>query len=418
MVRICDAIMGSGKTSAAISYINSHPERKYLYVAPYNDEAARIGDACPDADFYVLDSDKMEYKQTVTGFTVSLIDKGRSIASTHQAMRLYTPDTIRALKQQGYTVIIDEEVSVLEKLPRYSEHDMRLLEKSGYVTIDSSGVCSRTDKLYSGGTFGELFKVMDTRPVVVVQDSPGSSSASLLYARFPSAIFTEVDDVIIITYMFEGSEMNAYLDMIGAEYELIGVRRGEHGEYEFGEYNEYIPEYAHHLGDMIHIECYDRLNKIGANKTALSKGWYDRNPDKVDQVRKNLINFFCTQNKGSDPRERMFGYLNGTEAKIRSKGFYRSGVVFNQRSTNDYRDKTVLAYPVNIFLNVGIKLFYQKRGTPIDEDRYALAIMIQWIWRSAIRDGEKINLYLPSKRMRNLLIDWMDSLAEGGEEVA
>ena len=43
----------------------------------------------------------------------------------------------------------------------------------------------------------------------------------------------------------------------------------------------------------------------------------------------------------------------------------------------------------------------------MEEDAYALSELIQWIFRSAIRDGKEIWLYIPSKRMRNLLIDWI-----------
>ena len=38
--------------------------------------------------------------------------------------------------------------------------------------------------------------------------------------------------------------------------------------------------------------------------------------------------------------------------------------------------------------------------------------MLQWIWRSAIRDGKPINAYIPSKRMRELLINWMNDFEE------
>ena len=40
--------------------------------------------------------------------------------------------------------------------------------------------------------------------------------------------------------------------------------------------------------------------------------------------------------------------------------------------------------------------------------------MVQWIWRSAIRDGNEVNLYIPSRRMRELLIGWIDSVSKGG----
>jgi len=37
--------------------------------------------------------------------------------------------------------------------------------------------------------------------------------------------------------------------------------------------------------------------------------------------------------------------------------------------------------------------------------------MIQWIWRSAIRDGKEIWVYIPSRRMRELLKKWLLELS-------
>ena len=64
-------------------------------------------------------------------------------------------------------------------------------------------------------------------------------------------------------------------------------------------------------------------------------------------------------------------------------------------------------------MNTNEKLFYEKHGIEVDEETYALSIMIQWIWRSAIRDGKKVNLYIPSKRMRDLLNNWIDETSKG-----
>lgn len=44
----------------------------------------------------------------------------------------------------------------------------------------------------------------------------------------------------------------------------------------------------------------------------------------------------------------------------------------------------------------------------MDAELYALSEMLQWIWRSRIRNGEEINIYVASKRMRGLLIRWMN----------
>ena len=72
-----------------------------------------------------------------------------------------------------------------------------------------------------------------------------------------------------------------------------------------------------------------------------------------------------------------------------------------------YADTYNLAYCVNVYLHPGITQFFLQRGITMNEDLYGLSEMIQWIWRSRIRKGESINIYIPSMRMRNLLFDWM-----------
>lgn len=103
-----------------------------------------------------------------------------------------------------------------------------------------------------------------------------------------------------------------------------------------------------------------------------------------------------------------------TKSKLKGQGYAKSFVPFNARATNEYADKKYLAYVVNIYMNVSRKIYFMQNGIDIDEDAFALSAMVQWIWRSAIRNGEDICLYVPSSRMRRLLITWMDSLATGG----
>ena len=54
--------------------------------------------------------------------------------------------------------------------------------------------------------------------------------------------------------------------------------------------------------------------------------------------------------------------------------------------------------------------FFNLKGIEFNEDEYALSELIQWIFRSAIRDGKSINIYLPSKRMRTFLINWLNNI--------
>ena len=51
-VKIVDMLMGSGKTSAAINYMNTtSPDEKFLYITPYLDEVVRIKERCPGKKF-------------------------------------------------------------------------------------------------------------------------------------------------------------------------------------------------------------------------------------------------------------------------------------------------------------------------------------------------------------------------------
>ena len=84
----------------------------------------------------------------------------------------------------------------------------------------------------------------------------------------------------------------------------------------------------------------------------------------------------------------------------------------NARATNKYAECYNLAYCVNIYLHPAISQFFYQKGIKVDEDLYGLSEMIQWIWRSRIRNGEKINIYIPSIRMRTLLKSWLDTSLE------
>jgi len=51
--------------------------------------------------------------------------------------------------------------------------------------------------------------------------------------------------------------------------------------------------------------------------------------------------------------------------------------------------------------------FFRQHTNVFERDVYSLSVLIQWVWRSAIRRGEAVTLCLPSERMRKLLAEWM-----------
>ena len=59
-----------------------------------------------------------------------------------------------------------------------------------------------------------------------------------------------------------------------------------------------------------------------------------------------------------------------------------------------------------------VKQFVDHYNIEFDEDLFSLSALLQWIWRSQIRDGKPIEIYIPSERMRILLKVWMGEYKE------
>jgi len=407
MVRVCDAIMGTGKSSAAISYINEHPEKRFIYVTPYIEEANRIKEACKDVDIYEPKAFRKNTR-TKTQHTMELIREGKSVATTHRAFYFYTEEMRNMIREKGYTLIIDENVSVLEQL-EISGGDVKLAADAKCIVMSEDGTYELGDNQYEGSMLYSMFATMNSRKITEVNVL---GSGRNFYWQLPPDLIQAFEDVFVLTYMFNGQSLRYLFDMNGIEYTKIGVTKDESGVFRFSDTDYYIPDYVYSIRDKIHLITNHKINRVGDSKTALSMNWFARKPDEVKQLKNNIYNLFNNITKASY-EDRLWGTYSKSYAKIYGSGYKNRFLAFNARATNKYRNCTVLAYCSNVYMNVGHKWFYKEHGVQVDEDMFALSTLVQWVWRSAIRDGGEITLYIPSSRMRNLFINWMDSLSKG-----
>ena len=399
--------MGAGKTSAAINYMNKHTWKKFIYVAPYLDETARIKEACKKIKF-VEPSDSFGPYHTKSAHALALIQEGRNITTTHSLFQRFTDEMVQEVRKQHYVLIVDESLTAMDKRD-VTQEDIEVAEAAGFVTFEN-GMYKRTDKQYNGEWKGlrDLLEFMEIRDLAQVIDKLG---VHIYYWALPPSLLLAFDDVFILTYMFTGQGLYYYLKMQDIDFRYIGVDMKKSGKYEFGEYPGRMPDYVRELKDKIHIIDHKKLNLLGKGRYALSKHWYSTREDKEkDRVSKNIYNYFHNIAKGSTSSNRMIGGYEETRKYVNNAGYSKSFTMFNLRATNDYRDKQYLAYLANPFMNVGIRQFFNSHGVKPDQDAYALSILVQWIWRSAIRDGGEITIYLPSERMRKLLTKWIESL--------
>lgn len=412
MVYVCDAIMGAGKSQSAITYMNEHPDERFVYITPYIEETERIQQNCPQKKFTTPSARIPGYSYSKIEHTRKLLADGENISTTHAAFRLYTEDMIENIIRWKYTLIIDEAVNVLTEMAE-SPGDVDLLEKAGYVTAKSDGVYVFNGGEYTGGRLEDLFQMLKRNNILRISGLYNRKENDLLfYWELHPDVLKAFRKVFVLTYLFDGQDVKYYLDMNGIEYQKIGIRKtGD--QYCFADTMEYCPKYIEHLDRTIHIFDNVKMNEIGSGKFALSSGWYERASDQeMRKLKNNLYNYFHNYFGEVPSEDVMWATFKDYASKLRGKGFSNQLTSCNLRAFNSMRNKTVLAYCVNIFVNPFKRRYFCSRGGDYSDDSYALSTMVQWIWRSAIRDGNEITIYLPSERMRTLLINWIRDTQE------
>jgi hypothetical protein len=408
MIYVCDAIMGSGKTSAAITYMNEHTEKRFIYIAPYLDETDRIQAACASRNFKAPSDKIAEYGFTKIGHSRKLLEDGQNVVTTHQAFSFYTKDILDLIREKEYTLIIDESLEALG-MSQTSKNDLEILINSGCLKLNGDAY-ELGDYEYEGGKFKDEFRLLKSRSLIKNEDEDGVEGA--FYWLLPRDLMSAFKDIFILTYLFESQEIYGFFVMNDMEYRKIGVRIDENGNHNFGDVGEYVPEYTKTLGSHIHICDHKKLNAIGNYRCALSKNWLS-NKEHTAKLKNAILNYFQNIVKDKGMRDRMWTTYEDAQSALNGNGYKSKFIQFNARATNKYRNRTVLVFAVNVYMNTGKKIFFRKHGVNMNEDMYALSILVQWIWRSAIRDGKDIWIYVPSRRMREILTDWIQKVEKG-----
>lgn len=398
-VTVVDARMGRGKTSAAIRYINQNRDRRrFLFVTPYLTEVQRIVHNCsfesPDEDLRSKSADlKMKMRMK------------RNIAATHALFYLMDEEALELARENGYSIIIDESINVIEKV-HVSDKDFEIIVNT-LATEDDMGRLTWIYPEYKG-RFEDYKKKADSGSLFRLNNA-------LLNITNPD-IFEAFDEVIMLTYLFDGQIQKAYLDYFGVPYRIVGVEHDGDGFY-FSDKPDCPPPLD--IRGLIHIVDKDKMNSPFRDKCSLSKTWYSRrtSTDKEILLLRRYLNTTFSSITKVDAAHRIWTCFKDDVDKVTGpKGKYATSYLpMNIRATNEYREATTVAYLVNRFMDPNLINFFAARGVQIDNDTFALSEMIQFIWRSAIRDNKPITLYVPSERMRNLLIGWMNEISKTGE---
>lgn len=410
VVKVCDAIMGSGKSQAAIRYMNEHPDQKFVYVTPYLAECERIVEACPALNF-VEPEQKSRHRYSKLEHTAALLKRGENISTTHTAFKFYTPDMLESIREHRYTLIIDEALEVFQEA-KVSRGDLEMLHKLGCMKGED-GRAYWDGSEYTGVRLRDVIRMLQSSNLMTVGDD--QKEPKYFFWTIAPNVFHAFSEVIILTYLFECQDFWYYLKINNVPYKYIGIHRDE-GEgpdvYRFVDEPDYVPEYVHRIREVLHVCEEHEMNRYASDETALSTNWCRSHRRQQEYLRRHM-NTFCRSRCKAKAKDLMWSCYKSQEKHFDTPGFRSNMVPFNTKASNEYRDRFALAYMLNAYQQPWIGKYLEDFGLTYDNDGYALSNMIQWIWRSAIRDGKEVWLYLPSSRMRRLLNEWMDRLECG-----
>lgn len=396
-----DARMGRGKSTAAIRFINQNKKTtRFIYVTPFLSEVARLRYECG------LEEPVEDDEHTKLSSLRMLLYQGKSVSTTHSLYQLIDEEMLELIRSMKYTLIIDETITAIDK-PAITVQDKRLIEP--IISVDDQGLVAWTDPYYEG-KFGGYKEMADMNTLYNVDNT--------MIHTFNTNLFTAFDDVYLLTYLFSGSMLEAYMRCFGLEYEIYGIS-DEGGFPSFRPGPDVPPPIDYR--SLINIIDKKSMNAVGDQYYALAKNWFERRSyhnEEVIQLRRNMQNFFKNITRSNKDNRLWTCFKDHMDKLIPDNGSYAKNFLQMQaRATNDFAGCTNLAYMANRFEDPNMLKFFFSRGIEIDQDMCALSDLLQWVWRSAIRNGKPINLYIPSKRMRGLLTDWMNQTAEGGEAV-
>jgi len=410
MITIIDSIMGSGKTRHIINSINSiHQEdqirafdtdycpRRFLVIALLLDEVKRYRDNCPGLNF----KDPQKVAGSKSRHLEILIREGHNVVSTHSLFRRLSREVVALLEQSNYVLIIDEALDCVTLFDQMSTFDRDLLFGQNFVSIDPA-----TDRLsWNMDDYGDYTGNFGTIKDLCLNGNLVCRNGSTILWEFPSEFLKVFKEVFILTYLFKGSPMSAYLETADLSYQMKAIQHGsliDHRD---------VDATAIKAELRSRITIYEgTMNSIGDSKPRtqpLSSTWWKKQEPAVLKGLQSSTRRYFEAHAGTRSNQNMWTCYMAHKRALSGRGYTRGFVPLNTKATNAFAHKASLAYLCNLFPHPMVKGYFMDKGIPFDDDLYALSEMIQWIWRSQIREDKPISLFIPSERMRGLLQDWL-----------
>lgn len=425
-VEILDAIMGSGKSTAICKWMEeNNKEYKFFYISPLLDEVkdgGRIQQACPTTRFNAPEThkdDDIRVEQDKKGIKhkrksehlLELLKLGANITCTHNLYLAMTDDHFKEMEKHNYILIIDEELGMIDDYKNYTAPDVQSLVKLGCLEVQESDgmLVWKKDDVDEFNDYSHQYyqfkRHVDNNMIYV-----SKRDANIFVSQLPTKLITIAKRCIILTYMFEGNVLSSFIKLKGLEYKPftdVSVRCVDK-EVLKDLIKLHIPK-GKKWGKEIKmsVTAYNNMSSpdlkyIGNYIGSIAKEAGATDYDVLFTFPKSRSNFGNNNKVKIKPR----GMID-TELKKVNKPEHICWLASSTRATNKYKHKSCVIHAYDRYPNQSVASYLQDFNYPIDANVFAVSEMLQWVWRSCIRDGKEVTLAILPKRMRLLFLNWL-----------
>ena len=400
IININDQPCGGGKTTSMIEGFCS--DRKYLVIVPLLTEVDRVVEWSKSNPFQQPQANDNN-APTKTESLENMVLQGQNIAATHSLFERLVP-----LARQGflsdYDIIIDEVPKVVKPVSSKSKVSIEeFYLNTGYMTVDTkTGLVSPTGKWWSMRD-----DVDDTLSTTILTYANTGClyllEGHLFIWAMPRELLTAGRTTTILTYKSDGSMLSSYLKKLDVPVEVANDNQCEEA-------------FKKKAAELITIKDIPALSRLSLSHSGQLAGMSNSNYCRtVVNALKNLRG----RQLNDVPAEHILitcakdGWYKDGNEKV--AGPFASGSKLFQganwlpkvtRGTNKYAHCSHLIYLYDQHVNPYVARWLEDNTRAFD-DAFALTELIQWVWRSRVRNGQPVTLYLPNPRMRGLMEEWL-----------
>ena len=470
IVNVVDSMMGTGKTTAMINKMIEDETQNYIFVTIYKTEIQRVirdtnGRFCEPENKGSGKLDDLHKKLQLSkdiAMTHALLL--RATEETIQLIRdgnyILVLDEVLNVFQEYNEVAVNNyfEMSTAQQTLNKPSVSSAILNGQMQVDMDSRVVTYTWDE--AKDTNGELLDVLSKQGSLRWSDD-------LLFVEYPISVFDAFSEIYVLTYMYEHSILAAYFykhqykaqywsakdcqlvewydDLEGrrAMLKLINVYVGVANKIG-SQRNAFSVTWLRNLvkSDAEFQRLLNSITTFNKNVKAVKEYMMITTSKDENVYRKfqsaGLAGYtlpsserekrIADSQKASDKWYESVKYyedkiaagdvldsveiqeyktlLDFGEPHIREEKEFELFVSCTMRATNMYRQRKYLIYLINRYMKPEILTYFKHFGYEIDEDKWAVSEMLQWIFRGQIRDGKPVDIYIPSSRMRRCLFEW------------